>query len=486
MIAKRSVKWNYVMNIILTMSTLIFGVVSFFYISRVLSPTGVGKVAFATSVISYFLLFAQLGIPTYGIRLCAMVREDKQKLSRAVHEILFINLITTILTMGLLVIAVFCIPKLAADPSLYFIASITIVLNAIGTDWLYKALEEYTALMLRSVLFRILALIGIFALVKEQSDYRIYAGMLVLASSGYYVLNFLSLRKHISIRPVGKYDLKRHLKPIMVFFAMSCAITIYTNLDTAMLGFMKTDEETGLYQAATQVKSMLVSIVCSLGTVLLPRVASLVEQGKNKQFEHMAKKAIHFIIVVATPMVVFFMLFARAGIILLSGYTFEGAILPMQVIMPTLLLIGLTNIMGMQIMVPLGKEKRVFQSVLCGAIVDVILNAILIPGYGALGAAIGTLVAEFAVWLMQCIFLWKLVWPIYRSIHYGPILFGAALGSILGFWFQTLEYDGIYYYIKIAIAAVLYFILYFVTLRLFRNELVMEGIADVKKLLHRK
>lgn len=474
------------MNVLMTVTALLFGGLSFFHVSRVLLPGGVGKVAFATSVISYFLLVAQLGIPTYGIRHCAMLRDDKEKLSKAVHEILGINIIMTVITYILLAGAVFFVPKFYEEKELFLVCGLVIFLNAIGTDWLYKALEKYTYIATRTIIFRLLALAGIFLFVKTEADYIWYAAFLVFAGSGYYVLNFINLRKYISLRPKGKYNYRKHFKPILVFFAMSCAITIYTNLDTAMLGFMKGDEETGLYNAAIQLKTMLVSIVCSLGTVMLPRVSSYVSQGKEKEFRQVSEKAIHFMVMISVPMVVFFILFARAGIFLLSGYFFEKAIVPMQIIMPTLLLIGMTNIMGMQMLVPMGKEQYVFYSVLGGAVTDILLNAILIPRYGAVGAAIGTVAAEFVVWVIQFWFLKELVIPAYKKIRYIPILLGAGVGALTGFWFQTLDYNGIYYYIKIGIAGVVYFLLYFGVLLLFRNELVLEGVRDLKRILGRR
>lgn len=483
---RTSVKWNYVMNILLTLSSLFYGVLSFFYVSRVLQPEGIGKVAFASSVVSYFLLLSQLGIPTYGIRLCSTIREDKKKLSKAVHEILILQAFMCIVTYLLFFLVMFAVPRFREDKLLFLISSLTIFLNAIGADWLYKALEKYTYLTVRTVIFRLVSLLGIFLYVKQGQDYPIYAAFMVLANSGYLILNFVNLRKIISFKKQKNYNLRKHRKPILVFFAMSCAITIYTNLDTAMLGFFCGDAETGIYNAAIQLKSILVSVVCSLGTVMLPRVSGYIEQGKYQAFQHMAEKAVHFMVLAATPVVVFFTLFAKAGIILLSGNYFEKAIVPMQIIMPTVLFIGLTNIMGIQMLVPLGKEKKVLYSVVAGAMVNVLLNICLIPRFGASGAAIGTLAAEFTVFLFQISFLWEMVKPAYKKIQYFPILLGSGIGGMLGFWFQTLDYDGIYYYFKIAIAAMLYFLIYFAVLRLFRNELVVEGLEDIKKKIRKK
>ena len=152
------------MNIILTMSSFIFPVITFPYVSRILLPEGTGKVAFATSLISYFSMFAQLGIPTYGIRACAKVRDNRNELSKTVHELLIVNLGMCVISYVALFMALRYVPRLAEDKSLYVIMSFTIVLTSIGMEWLYKALEQYTYITCRSVIFKFIALIAMFLL----------------------------------------------------------------------------------------------------------------------------------------------------------------------------------------------------------------------------------------------------------------------------------------------------------------------------------
>ena len=161
----------------------------------------------------------------------------------------------------------------------------------------------------------------------------------------------------------------------MVFFMMSVATTIYTNLDTVMLGFMKDDTEVGYYTASVKVKSILVSFVTALSTVLLPRVSYYIEHGLKEEFQKVSRKALNFVVVVAVPVVVYFTLYAKESILLLSGTEFMGAVEPMKIIMPTVLFIGITNVLGIQILVPLGREMAVCISVMVGAVVDLMINA---------------------------------------------------------------------------------------------------------------
>ena len=415
---EKSLKKNFCMNAILTMSQFIFPLITFPYVSRILLAEGTGKVSFATSIISYFAMFAQLGIPTYGIRACAQVRNDKKKLSKTAQEIFIINIIMSILAYIVFFIALCNVPRLKDEKTLLIIVSATIFFNAIGMEWLYKALEQYTYITIRSVIFKFIALIAMFLLIHQQSDYIIYGAISIFASSASNIFNFFNVHKYISLRPVGEYNFKQHLKAVSVFFALSCAATIYVNLDTVMLGFMKTNVDVGYYNAAVKIKTILVSIVTSLGTVLLPRASYYVEHGLKEDFYRITKKAINFVFLVATPLMLYFMFFAKEGIFFLSGNTYGGAIVPMQIIMPTLFFIGLTNIMGMQILVPLGKENIVLYSEIVGAVVDLAINYILIPKYASAGAAIGTLVAEIAVWIVQYIYLRKQIKDAYKNVRY--------------------------------------------------------------------
>lgn len=468
---EKSLKKNFCMNAILTMSQFIFPLITFPYVSRILLAEGTGKVSFATSIISYFAMFAQLGIPTYGIRACAQVRNDKKKLSKTAQEIFIINIIMSILAYIVFFIALCNVPRLKDEKTLLIIVSATIFFNAIGMEWLYKALEQYTYITIRSVIFKFIALIAMFLLIHQQSDYIIYGAISIFASSASNIFNFFNVHKYISLRPVGEYNFKQHLKAVSVFFALSCAATIYVNLDTVMLGFMKTNVDVGYYNAAVKIKTILVSIVTSLGTVLLPRASYYVEHGLKEDFYRITKKAINFVFLVATPLMLYFMFFAKEGIFFLSGNTYGGAIVPMQIIMPTLFFIGLTNIMGMQILVPLGKENIVLYSEIVGAVVDLAINYILIPKYASAGVAIGTLVAEIAVWIVQYIYLRKQIKDAYKNVRYGILILALFLGSIASLWVKKV-FSGSF--IVLLNSAILFFGVYFIVLTIAKEPLIYQ------------
>ena len=473
---RTSIKKNFLMNIVLTMSSFLFPLITFPYVTRVLLAEGTGRVAFATSIISYFSLFAQLGIPTYGIRACAQVRDNKKELTRTVHELVIISLITTTISYIVLLLTIAMIPRFQEEKRLLLIISTGIILSVFGVEWLYKGLELYSYITIRSIIFKFIALIAMFLMVRTKDDYLQYGFITVLAANASNILNLVNANKYIGFRPLERYDLKRHWRPVVIFFAMACASTIYTHLDVVMLGFMKTNTDVGYYNAAVKIKTVLVSIVTSLGAVVLPRASYYVENDQMEEFWRICKKALTFVILLATPLTIYFIMFARDGVLFLSGDAFESSVVPMQIIMPTLILIGITNILGIQILVPTGREKIVLYSEVAGAVTDVIINAALIPRMASTGAAIGTLVAEAVVLVVQYYYLRNEINEMVKGIHWGRILFATLMALVLASWVKQLEVG---HFITLALSSMLFFGIYGLFLLLRKEELVVEILKQV-------
>ena len=475
---QKSLKKNFLMNALLTTSSFLFPLITFPYVSRVLLPGGNGKVTAAVSLVSYFSLLAQLGIPTYGVRVCAKIRDDRQALTRTVHELMGINLVMSFLSYGLFLAILLSIPKLRKEKALYLVVSITILLGAMGMEWLYIALEQYRYITIRSLIFKLIALAATFLLIHQESDYVLYGAITVFAASASNVFNLLHAHRFVSFRPVGGYDFRRHIRPALVFFWMTCATTIYTNLDNVMLYFMTSDQEVGYYHAAVRIKSILVSLITSLGAVVLPRASYYVENGQLTEFKRIIKKSVNFVLLAAAPMMVYFILFARAGIYFLSGRAFEGSVMPMRLIMPTLLLVGLSNITGIQTLIPLGREKAVLMSEIAGAVTDVCLNALLIPHLAASGAAIGTLISEMVVLGIQYHALADTHSDLLKDLNILRILGGILLGTAASIWVLLLPVGS---FLTLLISAGLFFGVYGGFLLLGKEPLIMELI----QLLHR-
>ena len=431
-----SLKINMVMNVILTLSSIIFPVITLPYVTRVLGAEGVGRVYFASSVIAGLAMFAEFGIPVYGIRACAKVRDDRRELSKTVREILTINLITCTAAYILLAVMLAAVPRLAAERTLLMIMSST---------------------MLLSVSFKIIALIAMFVMVKGPDDYVIYGCITIFAVSASNIMNLCTLHRYADLRPMGRHDFAVHLPGMLMLFALAAATTVYTNLDLAILDFMRGDAEAGMYGVAVKVKLVIVSLVTSVSAVLLPRNSYYYEKNSRDEFYRLLNMTLKIVLMVSAPAAVYFMIYAGETISILAGAGFSGAVLPMVIIMPSVIFIGISNIIGIQMLVPSNREKTVVKAAVLGAITDLILNLILIPGYGSAGAAAATLAAEVIVTFYMIFEVRDSAAELFRDIPAGRIITALIISAAAGLVLKKLI-DGPF--LTLAVSAVCFYGLY--------------------------
>lgn len=405
---QKSLKLNAILNMIRTLMGVIFPLITFPYSSRVLGPEGIGKVNFANSIIAYFSIISGLGIANYATREAAKLRDNRIELSKFSKEIFLINSTSTLIAYILFFISIFIVPKFENYRLLLCICSFTILFNTIGIAWLYTAVEDYFYITLRTIIFQIFSMILLFTTVKTLDDIFEYAGLMVLSSVGANVLNFIHSKKYIDFFQKAKIELKKHLRPIFVLFAMTVAVSVYTILDTSMLGFLTDDREVGIYTAATKINKIVLSMVTAMTAVLLPRLSYYAKLEDKSQFNELVYKGFYVLLLISLPCTVGLSILSKTIITLLSGTTFISAVTTMRIINPIIVIIGLSGFIGTQIFLPLNKEKLTLYSVIPGAMVNFTLNLILIPYLGANGAALSTLIAEFVVTAIQIFFLRKM------------------------------------------------------------------------------
>lgn len=393
----KSVAKNTIMNMFLTASQFIFPLISFPYISRVLGAAANGKISFAASVVSYFSMFASLGIPTYGVRACAKCRDNKAELSKCAHELLIINLITTVISYSAFCVLMFTVPKFMTERKLFFVVSSSIFLNSMGMEWLYQALEEYSYITIRSVAAKFISIILMFLYVRSPDDYIIYGGLTILSSSGAYIWNMVQARKIIDFKFYGNYNLKQHLKPIVALFASSVAISIYCNMDSVMIGFMHGDFQNGLYSATIRIKQILLSITASLTVVLIPRMAYCFEKKDKKSIEEFVDKGMRFSALLAFPIAFFCVLNSRDCMVFIAGEEYAAAKNAFFFQSLCVLVGSFSSVFSNQILIPYGNDMANFRSMCVGTAVNLVLNWFWIKPFGAAGAAAATLVTECAV-----------------------------------------------------------------------------------------
>ncbi|MEG0517904.1 MAG: flippase [Bacteroidales bacterium] len=400
-----SVKKNYILNLMNTVSGLLFPLITFPYAARILLAEGIGQVQFFDSIIGYILLITSLGIPLYAVRELARVRDNPQMRSKVAAEIIILHTCLTVIAYLIVFIIAATVTKIKADVPLFLLLSTSLFFTAIGVQWFYQAVEDFKYITIRSICIKALAAIALFTLVKEKQDIMWYAGINVAASVGNNLFNFIRLRKYISLQGFhfSQLAITRHLKPSLKLFTLNLIISIYILLDSVMLGFLSGDEAVGYYTAASKLTKMSLGIVTALGSVLLPRFSNYISMGRTTEFIELGNKAISFTAALVFPMAVGLILLANPIILIFSGPSYIPAIYTLQIIAPITIFIGFSSLLGIQILYPLGKENLVIAATLTGAVVNVTLNFFLIPIYAQTGAAIASLTAESAVVIMVII-----------------------------------------------------------------------------------
>lgn len=469
---QKSLKLNAMLNAVKTVMSLIFPLITFPYSSRVLGPEGTGKVGFASSIVTYFAIIAALGISTYGARELAKIRDDQQKTNKFVKEVFIINLISTIIAYILFFICIFTVPALKDYQSLLLITCANIVFATIGLDWVYTAMEDYLYITIRSIAFQILGVILLFVLVKNESDILQYASLGVITGTGSNVLNFIHVHKYLNLREKTTIELKKHLKPIFILFGTIVAVSLYTILDTTMLGFLVGDEEVGIYNAATRLNRMVVMLVASLGIVASPRMSNYIETNKEKYYE-LLKAICSFYLILCLPCAAGLCFLAEPIIKILCGEKFIASIPIMQIMTGVVIFIPFGAFFTDQIFTPMRKDKYSLIPVLIGAMVNIICNIIFIPRLKSIGAAIASVFAEFVVTMVKFILSKKLL---KTKNNYFVIILQAVVGVtvmlfVLYFFNKYIVLNSI---IQLVIDIILGAIVYYVMLLITKNTLAIE------------
>src|SRR5574344_1106179 len=404
-----SIKKNIILNVLRSLMSLLFPLITFPYASRILLPEGIGKVNFANQTISLFSIIASLGINTYALREASKIRDNKLSLNQFCSEILLLNLISTVVSYLCLFTFILLIPKYENYLLIIFISSSTIIFNTIGVDWLYGALEDYEYITFRSFIFQIISLILLFIFVHSKEDYINYAAISVFSSVGSNFCNFIHSRKFITLHFVKICSIKKHLKPVFILFGITIAASVYSILDTNMLGFLSTDTEIGIYSAGIKVVRITIGFLSAINAALLPRLSYYVELKNKEKYSDILYKSINIIEILCIPSTIGLFVLSGPIINIVCGEQYSQSVKVMQIICPIIFFILTGGTLGDQIFTPLRKDKLNLIPVIIGAIINFCLNLILIPKHGAIGAAIGTVFAECSVNIIKMIFAWKYI-----------------------------------------------------------------------------
>lgn len=399
-----SVKKNFAYNFIYQILIMILPLITAPYLSRVLGADGIGTYSYTYSIAYYFTLFGMLGLNNYGNRSIARIRNDKEKLSKAFWEIYGMQVITSIIIfIFYLLYAGFA----RTNRTISILQGCFVISVLFDINWFFFGIEEFKITVTRNTIIKLLTLILIFVFVKSKNDLIIYILIMAMSTLLSQIVLWPFLIKKIYFVKPKWVDIIKHFSQNLVLFIPVIAVSIYNTLDKIMLGYMSSMIQVGFFDNSQKIITIPMSAITALGTVMLPRMSNLISLGKRNESYEMIEKSMLFIMLLGSAF-----MFGIAGISsvfapLFFGQEFKDCGSLITLLSVTIIFICWANVIRTQYLIPNGEDKIYVITVLLGAIVNIIINYLLIPNLGAQGAAIGTIAAEATVCISQTIMVRK-------------------------------------------------------------------------------
>ena len=402
---KKSIAKNYLYNLTYQILVIILPTITAPYLARTLGPEGTGTYSYTISIVTYFILFGSLGIAMYGQREIAFHQEDKKEKANIFLGIFILRCITMIISM----IAFYFIFARTGEYSTYYkILLLEMLANIIDISWFYQGIEEFKKTATRNIIVKLLSVVCIFIFIKNPNDVAKYLGIYVGTTLLGNLALWINIKKYIGKIKFENLNLKKHFKSTIALFIPQIAIQVYTVLDKTMIGAILNDmTEVGYYEQSQKIIKILLTIITSLGTVMMPRIAKCYADGKKEEIEEYMYKTFRFVFMLAFPLVFGIISVSKDFVPIFFGDGYEPVVQLINITSLIILFIGFSNVTGSQYLLATKKQKEFTISVICGAVVNAVLNYILISKFKALGACIGTVIAEFTVTCVQIYFVRK-------------------------------------------------------------------------------
>lgn len=418
-----SIKKNFIYKSILTISNYLINFITFPYVSRVLGVEYIGLVNFADNTVNYFLLFATLGINILGVREIASVKDNLPERNKVFSNLVGMNIVFTLFTLLIYWTCITAIPQLNQYEELFYIGSAKILFTTFLMEWFFTGIENFRYITLRTLLIKSLYVILVFIFIRSPEDYKIYFIMTVGVVVINALINTAYIQKFVTVNIRELFAKTFYQKNIMLGI-YSIMGSMYLTFNVMYLGFVSNNVEVGYYTTAFKLYSVILGFFSAFTNVMLPRMSALLSSGNKDSFQRMANKSFQLMSTFSIPMIICSIILAPQLVYVLSGEGYEGAVLPMQIIMPAVLFVGIAQILAIQILTPMKKDKVLLIASITGASIALTLNLSLVSSMHSLGTAIVLLCSEFAVTSIYILYVERnhIIRISYKSIWYGSIL----------------------------------------------------------------
>ena len=475
---QKSLVKNSIYNILYNIANILFPFITSIYVSRILQPTGVGKVAAAQNIASYFTTIAALGLPSYGVREFAKVRENKIERNRLFTELLLINFVSTTLAIVGFFGVVFFNAGFNGEWLLYAACGVTVFFNYLNIDWMYQGLEEYGYITGRSLLIKSLSLVALLLLVRTRQDYVIYALISSFAIGSNYIFNVVHARKFIRI-DFQDIRVRRHIKPLILIAGIIFLGSIYSKIDITMLNVMATDDSVGYYSYAQKTVNIVIVMTTAVTASLLPRLSYYYDNDRG-EFYQLLDKGFQILCLTTLPLTVGLFLVASQAVVFLYGEAFTPASITIQLMCPLVLIKGFGNLFCYQLAYSTKNERIMLPSSALASVINIIVNAALIPALLQNGAVIASVLSELTTNMVQFIYIKK---KIRFNINIRSLMMGLISTGIMAISILLIMRLNLSNTVGLILEAMCGGIVYIILNLLMRNELMFEILNKVKRKL---
>lgn len=466
----KSIKINAVLNISKKCVNIVIPLIIYPYVSRVLGAPSYGKYSFAESIMGYVGLVAGFGISTYAIREGAKVRDNKKQLKQLASELFTISLITTFVSLVLLSAIVMIVPKLHESGILIFIMSFEVILNTLSRDWINEVYEDYIYITLRYIFFQILSVFLILVFVKTQDDIVIYTFLRSIAITGGASVSIFYTRKYAAMCFSPLSQIRKHWKPLFVFFGCSCASVVYIHSDITILGIYKSDADVGIYSIVSKIYTLVKSMVNAVVLVMIPRAAYYIGNNKDKLYSQLINKAQNILVMIILPAMTGIWCLSSDLILVIAGREYIAGNYALKILAVSLIFAVFSYLYAYGCLIPNGLDHYFFKASVISAVINIITNFICIPVFGINAAAATTLLAETAMYFItkhysrkECIIKRKVsIHIMVISVIEGIMIFmeyifirNCSLGSVMKI--LMLGILGIISYLLILLVSIVFF-----------------------------
>ena len=459
--------------------SIAFPLITIKYASVVLGAENLGSVEFARSFVSYFVLIAGLGIEGFATRNGSALKSNKKGLINFSNSVFALNFLSGILALVLLILTVTLISELKKYSLLIFLFSIQIPLSVIGVEWVYFIYEDFRYITIRTIITQLISIMVLFLFVKNEANVLIYALVLIIATYGANIFNFYNSKKHIKLKLRVNKNSLIYLPAAFVLFFNKIATTVYVNSDITMLGFLSSTSEIGIYSTAVKIYTAVKMLVTAILNVALPRLTFNIRNNKVSEYNRLVILVIKALILLIPPCMIGIIQQSKNLILLVSSQAFLSAAPALVILSIALFFSAVAMFCSATVLMPMNKEKIILKSTVVGAVINIVLNVIMLPKWGFVGAAITTLLSELVVSIVQLSGAWKTIKSLKLSVWKN--IFSSFIGClVIAFINLLLKGFTLTYLIELLLAIVLSVGAYFLIQVLMKNDLILLLLERIK------